>query len=128
MASTRTCGNPAQTKPSKRTLQRLRREAGYHSAKEFAKKLGIPESTYARYERQPEGPDTGVPLSSAWRIADELGCSIDLVVGREDIDAPKPKGIASVYEDLSRSSRELLDEYLRYLVYRDEAVWSQDWR
>ena len=31
----------------KRTLQRLRRMAGYRSAKDFAKALGIPCSTYA---------------------------------------------------------------------------------
>ena len=49
----------------KRTLQRLRREAGYRSAKDFAAVLGIPASTYARYERQPEGPGCAIPLSSA---------------------------------------------------------------
>ena len=54
---------PAQTpyKPisGKRTLQRLRREAGYRSAKEFAEALGIPGSTYARYERAGDGAAFG---------------------------------------------------------------------
>ena len=77
----------ARSTCGKRTLQRLRREAGYRSAKDFAAVLGIPTSTYARYERQPEGPDCAIPLSSAWQIADALGCSIDLVVGRTDLDA-----------------------------------------
>ena len=59
----------------KRTLQRLRREAGYASAKEFAAVLNIPNSTYSRYERAPEGPNSGIPLSAAWAMADELGSS-----------------------------------------------------
>ena len=56
---------------AKRTLQRLRREAGYRNAKDFAAVLGIPASTYSRYERAEEGPLCGIPLSSAWSIADE---------------------------------------------------------
>lgn len=68
------------------TLQRLRREAGYKSAKDFAEAVHIPASTYSRYERAVEGPDCGIPMYAAWTMADELGCSIDLVVGRADID------------------------------------------
>ena len=96
----------------KRTLQRLRREAGYRSAKEFAEALGIPGSTYARYERAGDGADCGIPLSAAWQIADKLGCSIDLVIGREDIDAPEPEGIQPRYDALSPEGRALVDSYL----------------
>ena len=110
---------PAQTPykliSGKRTLQRLRREAGYRSAKEFAEALGIPGSTYARYERAGDGFDCGIPLPAAWQIADALGCSIDLVVGREDIDAPEPEGIESRYEALSPEGRALVDSYLSYV-------------
>ena len=88
---------PAQTPykaiSGKRTLQRLRREAGYRSAKEFAEALGIPGSTYARYERAGDGADCGIPLRRRGRSRTSLGCSIDLVIGREDIDAPEPEGI-----------------------------------
>lgn len=118
----------AQPCVSKRSLQRLRREAGYRSAREFAEKLSIPASTYARYERQPESPGCAIPLGVAWSIADTLGVSIDLVVGREDIDAPHPETLDDRASRLSRSARELLDEYLRFLEYRDDADAAQDWR
>ena len=49
----------------KRTLQRMRREAGFRSAKDFAERVGIPMSTYARYERAGDGPECGIPLPSA---------------------------------------------------------------
>ncbi|MBM6942621.1 helix-turn-helix domain-containing protein [Collinsella intestinalis] len=99
----------------KRTLQRLRRQAGYRSAKEFAEALGVPPSTYARYERAGDGADCGIPLPAAWQIADKLGCSIDLVVGREDIDTLKLAGIDARYGALSLEGRVLVDSYLSYV-------------
>ena len=108
---------PKATPPicGKRTLQRLRREAGYRSAKDFAARLGIPASTYSRYERQPEGPETAIPIASAWAIADALGCSIDLVVGREDIDAPDEHPVQSRFDALSPAGRALVDSYLDFV-------------
>ena len=103
---------------SKRTLQRLRREAGYRSAKEFAAELGIPASTYARYERQPETPECAIPMASAWAIADALGVSIDLVVGRADIDAPDPAPVQTRYDHLSKADQQRADEYLDFLELR----------
>lgn len=121
------CARPSRG-GGKRTLQRLRRDAGYRCAKEFAEVLRIPNSTYSRYERAPEGPDCGIPLSAAWAMADELGCSIDLVVGREDIDAPREATLDARAGKLSRSGREMLDDFLRYLEFRDAAITAQDWR
>lgn len=112
----------------KRTLQRMRREAGFRSAKDFAERVGIPMSTYARYERAGDGPECGIPLPSAWAIADALGCSIDLVVGREDIDASGGDSIQDRVEALSRTGREMHDDYLRFLEFREDANASQDWR
>lgn len=112
----------------KRTLQRMRREAGFRSAKDFAERVGIPMSTYARYERAGDGPECGIPLPSAWAIADALGCSIDLVVGREDIDTAGGDSIQERVEALSRAGREMHDDYLRFLEFREDAYASQDWR
>lgn len=112
----------------KRTLQRMRREAGFRSAKDFAERVGIPMSAYARYERAGDGPECGIPLPSAWAIADALGCSIDLVVGREDIDTVLDDSIQERVEALSRTGREMHDDYLRFLEFREEANVSQDWR
>lgn len=124
---------PAQTPykaiSGKRTLQRLRREAGYRSAKEFAEALGIPGSTYARYERAGDGADCGIPLPAAWQIADKLGCSIDLVIGREDIDASCSKNtINERIESLPYSSLELLESFLQFLAYRDSRASSDKQR
>lgn len=85
----------------------------------FAAELGIPETTYARYERAPETPQCGIPIANAWAIADRLGCSIDLVVGREDIDAPRPVTLDDRARALTRESRRMLDDYLDYLEHRD---------
>lgn len=108
----------------RRTLQQLRREAGFRSGKEFADRLGIPAPTYARYERQPDGPETGIPMKAAWRIADALGCSIDLVVGRE-LDEGEASRIQRMYNALTPGSRERLDEYLDFIEYREHVVAQQ---
>lgn len=111
----------ARSACGKRTLQRLRREAGYRSAKDFAAALGIPASTYARYERQSEGPGCAIPLASAWQIADALGCSIDLVLGRQDIDAAAGPTLDERAAALSLGSREALGAFVDFLEQRDAA-------
>lgn len=90
--------------------------------------LNIPNSTYSRYERAPEGPNSGIPLPAAWAMADELGVSIDLVVGRDDIDAKRTPTLDDRVRRLSRSGREMLDDFMRYLEFREAANASQDWR
>lgn len=115
MSSTPASPNSARPQVGKRTLQRLRREAGYRSAKDFAEVLSIPCSTYARYERAVEGPECGIPLPSAWQIADALGCSIDLVVGREDIDARDAGTIDERVAALSLTNQAMLTGFLDYL-------------
>ncbi|MBR1830317.1 MAG: helix-turn-helix transcriptional regulator [Atopobiaceae bacterium] len=78
-----------------KNIQDLRREAGYRSAKDFAAAIGIPASTYNRYEAQPDA----IPLRQAWAIADFLGCSIDMVVGREPVSAEDMRGDAQKFYD-----------------------------
>lgn len=101
-------------------LRRLRSEAGYRSAREFARAHGFPIATYARYERQPETPDAAIPVGAAWRIADALGATIDLVVGRADPDAPDEHSVQTLYDSLTEANRRRADDYLAYLVHLDE--------
>lgn len=75
MTSTSTA-RPAQAAGG--PLARIRREAGYPSARALAAELGISESTYSRYESAPGR----MPLPAALRIADALGCPLDDIVGR----------------------------------------------
>lgn len=77
------------------TLQDLRKEAGYKTAKEFAEAVGIPAPTYTRYEQEPKK----IPTDRAWAIADKLGCSIDAVVGREYVDVKAMRGEFQKYFD-----------------------------
>lgn len=60
-------------------LQRLRKKAGYRSANAYADHMGIKRATYTSYE-QGTRP---ISLWQAWEFADDLGCSIDDIVGRE---------------------------------------------
>ena len=62
---------------------------------------------------------------AAVQIADALGCSIDLVVGREDIDAPEPEGIQPRYDALSPEGRNLVDSYLSSVELGERAARSQ---
>ncbi len=87
------------------TLQRLRREGGFRSAKDFVETLYIPSSTYSRYERVAEGSERGIPIRVVWAIVDKPGCSIDPVVGRSDIDG-----------------------FLRYSESHEIASAAQEWR
>ncbi len=128
MPSSKNTAARGQRGYGKRTLQRLRREAGFRSAKDFAEVLHIPSSTYSRYERAIEGPECGIPMQAAWAMADELDCSIDLVVGRADIDEREAPTIDARVKRLSRSGREMLDDFLRYLEFREAANAAQDWR
>lgn len=105
------------------TLQDLRKQAGYRTAKEFAEALEVPATTYSRYEQSPEK----IPLSAAWNIADHLGCSIDAVVGREEVDVDSMRGDAQRYYDtLSEDSRDLTDMFMAMLRGRDNS--RERWR
>lgn len=117
------------TADHRNTLQRLRRLSGYRSAHEFAEKLGIPASTYARYERQPTTPESSIPLKQAWKIADVLDVTIDLVVGRTDFPINEPHTLQQRFDALSPISKRELNNYLAYLEYTDR-IHSQpkEWR
>lgn len=95
----------------------IRRNAGFRSARDFAEHINMPLSTYSKYEANPDK----IPLKAAWQIADKLNCSIDLVVGRREVDDVEAyKGeIQREYEALSPEGRELMDELRGYVQYRE---------
>lgn len=97
-------------------LQRLRKEAGYTSARDFAEEIGIPAPTYARYESSPEK----IPLKQAWLLADRLHASIDYVVGRTEDDPAGTKGdVQCAYEALDPRLQHSFDDFLDYLIERN---------
>ena len=60
-------------------LQEYRIKAGFKSAKAFAEHMGINPYTYTNYEQGV----SNLTLAQAWAFADELGCTIDELAGRE---------------------------------------------
>ena len=115
---------PAQTR-TKTQLIDLRRAAGYRTSKEFAAALGIPATTYSRYENAAGTPDAAIPLRVIWAMADRLGCSIDKVVGREDDTADGERDLNAAYRALSEGGKERFDEYLQFLDFRDRMIATQ---
>lgn len=61
-----------------RNLQKLRKEAGFKSAKAFAEYMGISSSCYTEYEQGRRSFN----YDQAWLFADALGCSMDELAGR----------------------------------------------
>lgn len=108
-------------------LVRLRKDAGFQSARRFAEAVGLSPTTYCRYERTPAGKGCGIPVRSAWDIADKLGTTIDAVVGRLDAaaDDEDRRDLNAFYRSLSESGKAHLDEYVRYLDFRERVLESE---
>ena len=97
-------------------LQKLRREAGYASANEFAEEMGISYPTYSRYEANPEK----IPLKAAWQLADRFHASIDYIVGRVEEDPSDTRGdVQCAYDSLAPRLKAQMDDYLDYLIERN---------
>ena len=95
-----------------KSIQDLRKDAGYRTAAEFAEACGFTRSSLARYE----GEQENVPVKSAWKMADVLGCSIDDIVGRDsDVTADLRGPVQRRYDALPPTLRPALEDYLDYL-------------
>ena len=86
-------------------LQKLRKNAGYKSAHAYADHLGISRASYTDYEQG----RTSMPIDKAWLIADDLGISIDELVGRTPPPNADPKKKEQAREVL-HALIDLLDE------------------
>ena len=62
-----------------RQIQKLRKDAGFSSAKAFAESVGFNPNTYTQYEQG----ISGFNYEQAWVMADALECSMDELGGRE---------------------------------------------
>lgn len=109
------------------TLASLRKAAGYPSARRFAASAGINPTTYCRYERTPSGKECGIPLKSAWEIADKLGTTIDAVVGRTEAaaDDEGQRDLNAFYRSLSDGGKARLDEYVQFIEFRERVLASE---
>ena len=97
-------------------LLELRKQAGFKNAKDYAAAEGIAEATYARYESSPEK----IPLAAAWRLADEFGVSIDVIVGRNEPAPAEEHGEVQLrYDALAPEFQSSLDDYLDFLAAKN---------
>lgn len=83
-------------------LQSLRVKAGFSSAEKFAEHIGINKDTYSGYE-QGKGMFT---YERAWKLADELQCSLDELGGRQ-----WPPGGSG--EPMTAEEKAIVDDYRR---------------
>lgn len=91
-------------------LLKVRKAAGYRSSKSFAERVCLPPSSYARYESNPDR----IPIQVAWRIADELGITIDEVVGRRPTRPADLRGeFQKDFDDLPPADRDLIARVMR---------------
>ncbi|MBR3690575.1 MAG: helix-turn-helix transcriptional regulator [Eggerthellaceae bacterium] len=90
-------------------LQRLRKKAGIKTQKAMADKLGIPERTYASWERQ----EVMMNLEQAYNCAVALGCTLNDLVGMKDPE-----------RNLSKDEERIIDTYRSVTVHGKKAMLS----
>ncbi len=103
-----------------KTIQELRREKGFRSAREFANALGISPSSMSRYDKDPET----IPVKVAWAMADALDCSIDEIVGRSRVTAGASV-LQDFYDGLLPETRALMDELIEFAGMKDKSARQQ---
>lgn len=95
------------------SLKDLRKAAGYRTASDFADAVGLPVTTYNRYEQRPRS----IPLRKAIAIADFLDAPLDAVIGREMESGRGPQ--QGIYDMLSPRGRAAVDEFMAFQLMRD---------
>lgn len=104
----------------KTNLQKVRKEAGFRSAKAFAEHIGISPNTYTGYEQG----KTGLTVEQAWLFADALGeamgrhVSLDELAGRdwpriEDRLSPAERELVNAYKSTNAQGRATIDAVVR---------------
>lgn len=87
-----------------RNLQRLRKDAGFKSAKAFAEYIGISPARYTEYEQGRRCFN----YDQALVFADALGCTMDELAGRsfKESDAdPRKEAIGAYFDMLTDKSK-----------------------
>lgn len=89
-------------------LQKVRKKAGFKSAKAFAEHMGLNPNTYTDYEQG----RIDFTLEKAWEFADALNCTLDELAGRESpparIDDPLKRQVVDAYDSMTQAGRESL--------------------
>lgn len=102
------------------TLVKIRKREGYETAKAFAEALGIPYTTYQRYEADPDK----MPASAVCAVADLCDLTADEVIGRAPADA-RDLTVQNFYDRLTMEGRELMGQLMGVVAERDAAIRKQ---
>lgn len=99
----------------KTNLQILRKRAGFKSAKAFAEHIGMNPGSYTNYEQ-------GIRMMNlevAWKLADEFGCTLDELAGREapaiTFTDPSQAALNGYYESMNENGKSALVESARLM-------------
>lgn len=101
-------------------LVKIRKREGYETAKAFAEALGIPYTTYQRYEADPDK----MPASAVCAVADLCDLTADEVIGRVPADA-RDLTVQNLYDRLTMEGRELMGQLMGVVAERDAAIKKQ---
>jgi hypothetical protein len=64
-------------------------------------------------------------MSGAWAIANKLGTTIDVIVGREAAPEPESHDLNAFYGRLSEGSQRLMDELAQWLDFRERVLATE---
>lgn len=108
--------NKPKSKQIGKALQKARKDAGYKSANAFAEKLGINGSTYVEYEQG----RVCLPTDRAWEFADDLGLTLDELVGRNfprpAFSDPRQEQLNGCYESLNDESKTQVSDMVKSIA------------
>ena len=96
-------------------LKEIRKAAGFKTAREFAEVMGIPPTTYARYEQKLDH----IPMPNAIRMADYLNVTLDSLVGRVCGSEVEVGEQQRLYDLLSPRGKARVDEFMAYQQWLD---------
>lgn len=104
------------------SLKDARKAAGFKSARDFAQRVGIPPTTYTRYEQKP----SHIPMVTAMNLADWLNIPLDDVVGRVCYEKGGAGSQQAIYESLSPRGKAEVDRFLAFQAWSDGNTFEEE--
>lgn len=99
-----------------KSLQKARKNGGYRSAGKYAAHIDMSSDTYTGYEQG----RIAVPLERAWEFADDLGLSLDALVGRDfprpAFSDPRQEQLNGCYESLNDESKTQVSDMVKSIA------------
>ena len=106
------------------SLKDARKAAGFRTSKEFAEKVGIPPTTYCRYEQKPNH----IPMVTAMNLADYFNVTLDAIVGRVCDGSNDESHEQSLYSSLSPRGKAETDRFMAYQAWVDGNMFGEEQR